>query len=145
MLEHNIGTLATASNSGIPHAATIYFVTEQDFLIYFITKKDTTKSRNLQENSNAALAVFDATSQTTVQAFGKAVEMLDPHLLQSVFEKVSAIAQNTSGGHQPPVTKLDAGDYVVYCLKPQTVRMAEFVKADYPPVDQLFDVVTPIN
>jgi general stress protein 26 len=140
---HSVGILATASREGIPHAATMYFVIGPELELYFVTRQETTKHRNLSENPNAALAVFDAASQTTVQAMGTVEVVTDDTLQTSIYSKVVAITKQTSGDHQPPLTKLDAGKYVVYQLKPKTLRMAEFIKAEYPPVDEIFEVAIP--
>ncbi|MDL2341971.1 MAG: pyridoxamine 5'-phosphate oxidase family protein [Patescibacteria group bacterium] len=139
----NVGVLATASRDGLPHAATIYFTTESDYSVYFVTKQKTTKSSNLQDNPRAALAVFDAATQTTVQVAGDVEIIEDVEEVQRLFSIMLTISHQTSDGHQPPISKLDAGKYVAYRLKPQVVRMAEFIKAEYPPVDALFEVVTP--
>lgn len=140
---HSAGVLATASREGIPHAATVYLVIGANVEIYFITRQETTKHRNLSENPNAAIAVFDEASQTTVQAMGMVEEVTDPTLQEYIFSQVVAITRNASGEHQPPLTKLDAGKNVVYQLKPKTLRMAEFIKAEYPPVDEIFEVAIP--
>ena len=139
---HPLGILATADRDGVPHAATMYFIVEPDFSVRFITKQQTTKHTNLRANPQAALAVFEAASQKTVQLAGPVEQIADLGELQEVFGQVLQISKTTSDGHRPPISKLDAGNYVAYRLRPTTVRMAEFVKAEYPPVDEIFEVVT---
>jgi uncharacterized pyridoxamine 5'-phosphate oxidase family protein len=139
---HPLGILATADTSGVPHAATIYFVVESDFSIRFITKQQTAKYHNLHTNPQAALAVYEVKSQTTVQLAGPVEEIQDISELEQVFGKIVQISETNSDGHRPPISKLDAGNYVAFRLQPTTVRMAEFVKAEYPPVDEIFEVVT---
>jgi general stress protein 26 len=140
---HGVGILATASAEGIPHAATIYFIIDDDFNIYFITKEQTTKHNNLAANPHAALAVYDAKSQSTIQVTGSANEVHDIKQVEYIFGRVLEITHQTSGkNHKPPVSKINGGKYVAYRIKPKTLRMAEFVKAEYPPSDPLFEVVT---
>ena len=50
------GKLATASTSGVPHVAPIWFVVDGDDLV-FTTAEDTVKGRHLRANPNAGLAV----------------------------------------------------------------------------------------
>jgi len=140
---HNVGILATASKQGAPHAATMYFVVDPNFHIYFITRQETTKHRNLVENPQVALAVFDAGSQTTVQATGEVEEITDATVQGNVYNRVLGITKATSGEHQPPLTKIDSGKYVTYRLKLHSLRMAEFIKAEYPPVDHIFEIAIP--
>jgi PPOX class probable F420-dependent enzyme len=52
------GKLATASRSGDPHVAPIWFVIDGDDLV-FTTARDTVKGRHLRENPRAALTVDD--------------------------------------------------------------------------------------
>ena len=138
---HSIGILATADDSGVPHAATIYFAIDPDFSIYFMTKERTQKNYNLQNNPHAALAVYDAKSQSTVQIQGDVTRVTDQERLRQIYERILGITRTSSDGEKPPVDKLDAGDYVAYSLQPNTLKMAEFVKAEHPPVGELFDVI----
>ena len=50
------GKLATASPSGKPHVAPVWFVVEGDDLV-FTTAEETVKGRNLRANPHAALTV----------------------------------------------------------------------------------------
>ena len=59
-----------------------------------------------------------------------------------IYEKILTISESTTNNHKPPITKFEAGDSVLYRISPTTIRMAEFVKAEYPPVDQIFETVT---
>lgn len=141
LITHSIGILATASPDGVPHAATIYFVIDPDFSVYFLTKARTQKHTNLEHNPKAALAVYDAESQTSVQVQGAVESLTDPEHIQQIHERIVIVTHLTSEGEKPPVDKLDAGDYAAYRLRPELVKMAEFVKAEHPPVGQLFDIV----
>lgn len=54
------GHLATASGSGTPHVAPIWFVVDGDDLV-FTTQRGSVKGRNLRANPRAALTVDEAT------------------------------------------------------------------------------------
>jgi PPOX class probable F420-dependent enzyme len=51
-----IGQLATASLAGTPHVAPVWFLVDDDELV-FTTARDTVKGRNLRANARAALSV----------------------------------------------------------------------------------------
>lgn len=138
---HNVGVLATATANGKPHAATVYVTYDQQFNVYFVTKKDTQKNRNLQENSRAAIAIYDAPSQTTVQAEGTAVAVTDSQLVESIITEVWSVALRTSQSHIPPTTKLTAGGYIVYRLSAPSLRMATFGNQDDSNYDNIFETV----
>ncbi len=140
---HHVGVLATADNKAAPHAATIYFVVDDDLNFFFVTKEKTQKHKNLQENPHVALAVYEAKSQSTVQVQGKAEFIKDVNKFMEIFKKLLKINSATSDSDRPPVSKLFAGDYFMYRLHPDKVRLAEYMKQDQGDFDNLFEVVKP--
>ena len=136
-----VGVLATADATGKPHAATIYLTFDRQFDIYFITKKDTQKSRNLQSNNRAAIAVFDADSQATVQAEGTVVEVTDARQLEWIFNDIWHIALKTGSTSAPPQSQLMAGNYIAYKLATPSLRMATFIRQDPADYDKIFEVI----
>lgn len=141
--KHNIGILATSDNQSTPHAATIYFFTDPDFNIYFMTREGTTKQKNLDQNPKAALAIFEAATQKTVQISGTVTKIEDPNLRDGINSKVHAITHDTSYKESPPFTKLSSGNNVAYCLHPNKLRLAEYVKTQQQIDDGvgIFDMV----
>ncbi len=139
---HHIGVLATASKEGIPHAATIYFSIDIDLNFYFITREKTTKHKNLSQNPNASLAVFEPSTQSTVQVQGTVSEV-DSKVFQEIFERVLKTTMNTSETVVPPFSRLEADGHVGYCLTPKTVRLAVYTRPDHNAADKLFEVVVP--
>jgi len=142
-LENNkIGVLATASNSGIPHAATVYLTFDQELNIYFVTRKETRKSRNLHTNNQAAIAIYNAASQTTLQAEGAVIEVTDPTKIQWVFNDIWHIATQASSANQPPQAQLmGAGDYIVYQLSAPSLRLASYTQQSSANPEHIFSVI----
>lgn len=138
-----VGVIATASLTGVPHAATVYLVTDEDLNIYFVTKEQTTKHHNLLENPKVSIAVYNSGSQTTLQAHGEVVKISDIAEFMRLFAKILDISADTSDSDRPPISKLYAGDYFMYKLKPEVVRIAEYTKPDKGDVSSLFEIVIP--
>jgi general stress protein 26 len=139
---NNVGVLATVSNMGMPHAATIYVTFDQDLNIYFVTRKETRKSHNLHSNAQAALAIYNAASQTTLQAEGTVIEVYEPTKIQWVFNDIWRIATQTSAGNLPPQSQLiGSGEYVAYKLSAPSLRLAVFKQQDSAKSDQIFNVI----
>ncbi len=136
-----VGVLATVDATGRPHAATIYFTFDRQFDMYFITKKDTQKSRNLQHSNRAAIAVYDADSQATVQAEGMVAEITDTKQIEWVFNDIWHIASRTSANSAPPQSQLLAGGYVVYKLAAPSLRIATFIRENPADYDRIFEVI----
>jgi len=138
--KHQVGVLATADDEGQPHAATIYFVIDEEIDVYFMTKEKTSKYRNLQQNPKVALAVFEPASQSTVQIVGTATEVTDSAQANEVFGRILTITRGTSVSNVPPISKLNAGEYKCFCIKPLTVRLAEYTKPEHGDFSDLFSV-----
>lgn len=140
--QNSVGVLATADSSGKPHAAAVYFTHDKQLNIYFVTKKDTKKSHNLQVNPHAAIAIFDAEAQATVQAEGTVTEVADENQVEWIFNDIQKAAIRTSRNATPPTAQLIAGGYVVYKITAPVLR-----KATYSPPDptasfsNIFEVV----
>lgn len=140
--KHGVGVLATSSTEGRPHAATVYLTYDQQLNIYFVTKKNTQKSRNLQSNNHAAIAIYDAASQTTVQAEGVVLEVTDVEQATWVINDIWRIALDISPTSPPPQTRLTAGGYVVYKLITPSLRMATFMQQDPVDYDKVFEAIS---
>lgn len=140
--EHPVATLATADENAIPQASTIYFVLDDDFNFYFITKEETQKFKNLIANKHAALAIHEVASQRTVQVTGTAVLVKEVDKFLDIFDKIVAISAGETNSDRPPVSKLFAGDYVLFRLTPSSVRLAEYTNPDRGKLS-LFEVIKP--
>ena len=140
LTKHHIGVLATADASGKPHAATVYLTFDQQFDIYFVTKQETQKSRNLKDNPRAAIAIYDQAAQTTVQVEGTVSEVTDPAKQEWVFNEIWDIAFKASRTG-PPTTRIDAGRYVAYKLLAPSLRIARFVVSLPSKDESIFEVV----
>ncbi len=138
---NGIGVLATSDLFNQPHAAPMYFVADPDLTVYFITREDTTKCRDLQQNPRAALAVYDAARQRTVQIAGTVTPVEDLTRIEDVYRRLSAIGLATSEGAVLPVSKSAGGRYRCFCLTPATARLADYLAIERGEFDRLFDIV----
>lgn len=116
---NHVAVLSTADDDGQPHAATIYYFVDADMNIYFMTKEATRKYKNLKANPRAALAIYEASSQATVQIEGTASEITDSDHMNEIFKHVLAISNQTSQTAIPPVSRLDAGEYKCFRVTPK--------------------------
>jgi uncharacterized protein YhbP (UPF0306 family) len=58
---HNTLTLATASLSGLPHAATMVYISE-GIVLYFATRPDTTTARHIEQNPTVSFTIDEFNS-----------------------------------------------------------------------------------
>ncbi len=127
---HPVGTLASVDPNGDPHAVVIYYAVDENFDFVFMTKRDTKKHDNLQHNNHVMLVAYEPLSQTTVQITGTAKEIDDNVKAQEAFSGMLDASRQTSEAGIPPLSKLYAGYYVAYRLKPAQIRMAVFSRPD---------------
>lgn len=139
---NHIGTLATADETGTPHAATIYVTYDQQLNLYFVTKRDTQKGRNLAVNPKAAIALFDAMNQTTVQASGSVEEVSDTAQATRIYTEIENVVRRTSKSGVPPTSRLAAGSYVTYRLHTPAIRIASYSgNDDISGSNNIFEIV----
>ena len=140
--KNQVGVLATSDTTGKPHAATVYFTFNKQFDVYFITKRETQKRRNLQTNNLAAIAIYDANQQATVQAEGTVIEVTDAKQMEWIYNDIWHIASKTNPNSAPPPSQLTAGGYIVYKMAAPSLRMATFVHQDPADSDKIFEIVS---
>jgi general stress protein 26 len=128
--EHSIGVLATVDPNNNPHAATVYYSIDEEFNIFFTTKRETKKHDNLRHNNHAMLVTYEAFTQTTVQITGVAEDISETPEAGQVYNNTTRAAQKTSEAGVAPISKLYAGSYVAYRLKPVQIRMAVFIHTE---------------
>jgi CRP-like cAMP-binding protein len=81
MRSQNTLTLATATSSGLPHAATMVYVAD-GMALYFFTRPDTTTARNIAENPTVAFTIDeyspDWSKTKGIQGGGECQVLLNP-------------------------------------------------------------------
>lgn len=70
--DNEFGVVATITRNGLPQAATITYIVDDDFTIYFSTRRDTRKYENLEFHSVIAMVVGAGPISTSVQLEGNA-------------------------------------------------------------------------
>jgi general stress protein 26 len=128
--EHTVGVLATVDPDNNPYASTIYYSIDEDFNLYFTTKKDTQKSDNITHNNKVMVVVSESFTQSTAQFTGFAEIVTDESDVFEIFTNTVHAAMKTSEAGVPPISKLYAGSYVAYKIKPEHIRLAVFLRPD---------------
>ena len=137
---HHTGTLATADAAANPHAAVIYFTYNKDYTFSFVTKTETQKYKNIEENKSVAFTVYDEKEQTSVQVTGRVEVISDNDESYGVMNTSFRYSAELSHRELPPLEKLLAGDYVALQLIPQVVKIAIFARPESGE-DELFETI----
>ncbi len=110
--------------------AAIYFLVDEDFTFYFVTRSETYKYKNLEKNPTVALTVADPDTQTTVQLAGKVTPLPYDEYLDVMFKKFPKLKPKGNFNWQFPIDKLhDAGEYVPLVLMPTNLQYANYQHA----------------
>lgn len=127
-----MGVLSTVSASGEPWGAAIYYVSDEDFIFYFVTRVETFKYQNLDKNPVAALTIADSDTQTTVQVSGKVLRLPPEKYTDIVFTKLANLRPKDDLHWAPPLSKIHEGNYMPLYLVPDKLQFADYqhIKSD---------------
>lgn len=135
---HPMAVLSTVSADGHPWGAAIYYVADEEFKFYFVTRKETFKYQNLEEHPYAAITIADPDTQTTVQASGRIERLPAERYMDIVFNKLAKLKIQSEDPHwMPPLSKIHKGDYMPLYLVPDRLQFADYkhkkadIDADY--------------
>lgn len=120
-----IATLGTTNAQGVPHGAAVYLCTGSNATVYFITKQNTAKYRNLKEQKQVSITIVDPSENSTLQAVGRAFEVADAATIDDVMQRI-ALIHDTANDWLPPIAKLRAGAYVVVGIELTRTRLAHY-------------------
>jgi uncharacterized protein YhbP (UPF0306 family) len=138
---NHIAVLATADKtSGTPHAAVVFYATDSQMNLFIIKKDGTAKSKNLGSNPQAAMAIYEADTQTTAQINALVSRVEDPRMMKKALGIMAKYSKQTANTEETPISKLEAGNYVLYKFWPQSIRLGEY---KYGVRNEIFDIATP--
>ena len=117
--------LSTVDDAGKPHGAVIYVCTASHGTVCFVTKNLTRKYVNITERPDVHLTFFNERESSTLQLEGTATVTDDPAMIDYVMKKMTQ-SHAIQSDWLPPVTKVQAGEYVIIGVKIVNARLAEF-------------------
>lgn len=126
MADHYSGVLSTSGADGQPHGAVVYYLPESDLSLYFVTKEETQKYKNIQQNKHVAFVVYDEKTQATLQIHGTVEVINDMEKKRETIHNMTNSSIALSGTLLPPAYKQQAGDYVVLRLIPRAIDLAVY-------------------
>lgn len=126
--KHPMGILSTSGGEGTVWGAAVYYLTDEDLNIYFVTRTGTFKYKNIEVQPFAALTVADAEDQITVQLSGKIERMPINKYMDVFFDKFAAIRPEGDYQWAPPIDKVHEGNYMPLQLTPSHLQYANYNK-----------------
>lgn len=133
--------LSTVSANGEPQAATMYFVSDDDFNLYFITSSESTKNKNLETNNNVAFVVGTGPAVLTIQGGGKAAA-LDEQEALVFYGLIEKIAEQ-SASKWPVLRLMSGGTFRTFRIKPTWMTLLHIGDRPDPnvPTDGFYKII----
>ncbi|MEO6536376.1 MAG: pyridoxamine 5'-phosphate oxidase family protein [Candidatus Paceibacterota bacterium] len=127
LTSNSIGALATVSTEGTPRVRLVYYATDPDFSIYFLSLENTRKTIDIRSNTKAAFVVSSNDSHHTLQIEGLFEEMTDTATFGPVIDSLTKhlFPENDISA---PITHLDKSKPVFFKLSPTWIRWGDFSK-----------------
>ena len=126
--EHSLAVLSTVDRTGNVHGAAIYYLVDQNNLIYILTKSDTGKGRNVYAHSRVAMTIYEPDSLQTLQIQGTAEVETDQKVKDSVFAHMVKPRTYKDKTYLPPVTKLQEGSFMVIRISASFMSYHDYAK-----------------
>lgn len=117
--------VGTISKDGSPHGAAVYVCTTSSEQVYFVTKTETQKFKNIENNPHVSVTIVNPADNSTLQAVGRAYVEDNAQTIEMIMGKMAEIYAHSSDW-LPPLAKLRAGPYQVVGIKLKHVRLAHF-------------------
>jgi len=113
-----------------PHATLVYYLYKEPFKMYFITKADTNKAKNIANNHHVAFVVGIEDVPVTAQVYGVASR----YEADDKIETMNGILEKAheSNYHWPPILDIKAGEPVVFEIKITRVQFYDEREVDLP-------------
>lgn len=141
-LKHNpLGVVSTTDENGTPWGAAVYFIADDDFNIYFVTRAKTTKYENMKRGRVAAFTVADRATQTTVQLTGEVSPVAIDDYMNNLFDKFMEIRHHDDHEWSPPINKVHAGAYMPLRIKPTNLHFADYSQHKNPLANYIEQII----
>lgn len=124
---HYIAVMATVDENAQPSSSTIYYVLSKKDEIWFLTKSDTTKYKNLQVNGKASMTVLDQAKPSAVNLTGYVVEVEENSEKDEILQSITKLADEKLHDFAP-IIKLHKGSFRAMKFVPQQAIMSDYSK-----------------
>ena len=128
--KRDIGVLSTIERTGSLRGAAVYYVIKDGY-VYFMTKENTRKARNIVANEHVAFTVFDEQGLETIQLAGMAEQVTDDKTRMKVITAILRTRTYNDGSHLVPVVRMGAEmNTLVYRIVVTDFDYTDFINLD---------------
>lgn len=124
MMKQRLGVISTISEKGNPEGAAVYFISDNELYLYFLTRVGSRKYENIKRDPRVAFVVFGEHPPKTFQMEGTASIIEEPEEQRNIFKKLFDLA--TSERVLPPIGQMMKSELAVMKIKPTWARIGDF-------------------
>ena len=117
--------LSTVTREGNVRGSVVHYVFKNG-VFHFVTKTDTSKSKNIAAHGQVAITIHPADSLKTAQISGYAEIEDDQDIAASAYQTISTPKIYTEGHHFPPIISMKKGDVIVFKIVPTSIEYQDF-------------------
>jgi general stress protein 26 len=115
----NVAAISTVSADNQPMSATIYYIVDDNFTFYFMSK-NTNKIRNIQNNNKVALLISRENAPISAQIHGVAQKIHgNSHFDKKRDELIQSLIHNS---FSPPIFEVSGDDIFIHQITPTWMR-----------------------
>lgn len=124
-LKKTTGVISTLADNGSIDSAVVYFTVDKSLNLYFFTRANSAKSKNILKNSLVSFTAFSEELMQTFQMRGDASIIEDTSEQSVAFGELLKIANHASGGN-PPIAQMMDSEINVFKIIPLWARFSNF-------------------
>lgn len=141
---HRVATLATIATKKKPDAATVFYIVDEDLTIYFMTRIESRKFRNLEKQHVVSMVITDEKTMETIQLTGAAERIENLEEEGVALTKLWTADYRNPNWPGPAVRLYESGHSVqlaVVKVVPQEMTYAVFERQDKGKYGSFFEKV----
>lgn len=123
-IDQPLGVISTINEQGNPQSASVYYVSGENLNIFFVTRSQSRKYKNIQKNSHVAFTITREHPPTTIQLEGTVAEVIDAIEQNDHFQKL--VARATESNFMPPVSQMVTGEMAFMKITTTWARCGNF-------------------
>lgn len=121
----HLGTACTVGKSGKPDGSSVYYVIDENFDIFFLTKIATEKYKNIQHLRDVVFIVTDVTKNMTAKIKGVASFIFDEQFIEALLGRLAEkLNEDENFNTTLPILKRGDSQLVVVKIEPVQIRMS---------------------
>lgn len=116
--------ISTVDNENQPNSVVVYYASDDDLGIYFVTRVGSNKYKNIILNPKVSFLVYDETKAESLQIHGTASVVTDVNSQKDLFSKLVTLAAERH--FIPPIGQMMNSEIMFMKINPTRARFARF-------------------